>query len=590
MTRKLLHIVILLVLLSELSCKENVADRPIVNQTPRTFLWLYPDSTLGIGVSRQRIRWWGEDPDGVVAGYLFAFNVFPTPVTAIPNPDPLRYTWVVSNDTLILFPLDTLFRKFTVAVRAVDNSFRGLPNQSIVRMSPSPFWDRNDNGVFDSTDVLLPGLSTSADPAGAVQTFPIRNSPPTIAIANNPYDGSRVLKQPDTTFTVATFAFKGTDVDGDNTMTRYRIALNDTASPASWLSIPLRDTIVTLVVPRSRTDSLNAIDYADVYGGNFLENRLIGRVPGLKMDALNKFYVQVQDVAGEFSNLDSLPRGTDTWYVKRPRGKLLLVSDYLAPDADAALTTYLTTLAGVGTQFSTVDQINIAIGLTTSEKRDGTRLGSMVPPFVDPALVRTFLLYDYVLWYTEQFPSLGLAQLTVFPYQQRGGRVIFSTMFLNTIDARGAFKDFAPIDSVSSVDNLLVNWNQGDPPRLGDSRIRANYRMLPDSSNPNNVYPMLAFKDFPPFHSVFMRPIYRRSDASYIYHLQRDTVAPPQGPRYVGTPNLAVVDGQRRIIFFGIPLHLLDNRVYGNPQGLTGFFAKIFTQFNPNQRVDRRKF
>ena len=78
--------------------------------------------------------------------------------------------------------------------------------------------------------------------------------------------------------------------------------------------------------------------------------------------------------------------------------------------------------------------------------------GRLVPQFVDPALIQTFLLYDHVLWYTDQLPSLGVAQRSVFPYLQNGGRVIFSTMFLNTTDPRGALRDFAPIDSVSSVD------------------------------------------------------------------------------------------------------------------------------------------
>jgi hypothetical protein len=86
-----------------------------------------------------------------------------------------------------------------------------------------------------------------------------------------------------------------------------------------------------------------------------------------------------------------------------------------------------------------------------------------------------------------------------------------------------------------------------------------------------------------------MRPIYRRSDARYIYHLQRDTLNTP--PRYIGMPNLAAVDGQRQIIFIGLPLHLLNNQVYGNPAGLQAFFTRAFTrEFNPLRKVNRMKF
>jgi len=57
-----------------------------------------------------------------------------------------------------------------------------------------------------------------------------------------------------------------------------------------------------------------------------------------------------------------------------------------------------------------------------------------------------------------------------------------------------------------------------------------------------------------------------------------------------GTINIAVVDGARTNVFFGLPLHLLNNTDQGN-QGLTALFTKMFTQtFSPYQRIDRRKF
>ena len=70
-------------------------------------------------------------------------------------------------------------------------------------------------------------------------------------------------------------------------------------------------------------------------------------------------------------------------------------------------------------------------------------MGTLVPAYADPALIQTFLQYDYVLWYTDQQPSLGVAQLTLFPYMQNGGRVIFSTSFINTIDPLGGYASFS---------------------------------------------------------------------------------------------------------------------------------------------------
>ncbi len=595
--KSLCYIIGLPLVLLSLSCSEKIADSPATNRQPSTQLWLYPDSAVGVGISRQHLRWWGEDPDGLVRGYLYAFVAFKA--SGFPNPDTLRYTWVTKNDSIVQFPLDTLFRYFTVFVRAVDNTFDGLPEQSNVRLHPSPYHDKNNNGQFDAGDVALPGLRGAMDQRGAFLNFPIKNTPPTIAFLPNPNDQTLALRQPDVTYTVATFGFKGFDFDGDNTLANYQIALNDTSGPSSWLTIPLRDTIVTLLVPRQRSDAAPAGAgvrvTADVYGGKFLGRRLIGQLAGLRLDATNVFYVRVKDVAGEFSPVIRMPSGTQQWFVKRPRGRLLLVSDYTASDASTALSTYLTSLAGIpGGLFDSVDGLNIALGLTAVDKNVG-KLSTAVPPYIDPALVNTFLLYDYVCWYTDQFPSLGVAQLSLFTYLQNGGKVLFSTTFSNAADPRGALRDFAPIDSISTID-LGPSRPPVPPPVPGDTRIPANFVVQPDSSVPANIYPRLAFNAAPSTHVIFMRDVYKRADARILYRLQPDTrnrykAIDRTAARDTLRPKIAVVDGQGTIIFFGLPLHLLNNTVEGNPQGLTAFFTKIFTQeFNPVHRVNRRRF
>jgi hypothetical protein len=566
------------------SCRDHVDDNPAANRLPSTHLWLTPDSAVGQGVSRQHLYWYGEDPDGVVRGYLFAFSIVATNVTAPPSPDTLRYTWTSANDTTLLFPLDTLFRRFLVVVRGVDQEFPGLPKGSVVRLYPFPYRDVDDNGIFGGSDVQLPGLAGAMDPKGAALTFPIRNSPPSIAFVQSPADPTVPLRQPDTTFTAATFAWSASDPDGNNTLVSYRVSLNDTSGSAGWLTVKnLRDTMVTLVVPRARSDAAGATIAADVYAGSFLGRQYLGQLPGLTLDGDNVFYVEARDVAGEYSKPAVLPSGTDRWYVKRPRSSLLLVNDYVNSDSASALTTYLGSLRSVpGGGLASVDILNIGRGVTLADKNSG-KVGGLVPPFVDPALIQTFLLYDYVLWYTDQQPSLSVAQLSLFSYIGNGGKVLFSTSFVNTIDPRGALKDFAPIDSVSSV-----NLSPVQIPSVGDNRIPADFVLVPDSSVPGNIYPQLAFNATPPNHSIFMRPLYPRSDARVIYRLQEDTRIPV---RYLGTPTVGVVDGERKIIFVGLPLHLLNNTVAGNPEGLVAFFTRAFTrEYNSMQVVNRAKF
>jgi hypothetical protein len=472
----------------------------------------------------------------------------------------------------------------------VDNSFGGLPERAPVRISPFPYWDVNDNGIFDGGDMRLAGLSAAMDPAGITLTFPVLNSPPAVSFVPNPTDPTIPQKQPDTTFTAVTFSWTASDPDGNNTLRSYRIALNDTSNPANWLTLSLRDTIVTLVVPRSRSDAAasgpGAQVQADVYGGSFLSRRLIGQIPGLRLDAGNVLFVQVKDVAGAYSPAITMPSGTDRWFVRRPRGRLLIVNDYINSDGDLALSTYVNNLANIpGGQFTQVDMLNIGAGLSAADKNNG-KAGPFTPPFVDPALIQTFLLYDYIFWYTDQYPSLATAQLSLFTYMQNGGKVLFSTTFQSGLDPRAAFKDFAPIDSINS--SPLPSTTHPSP---GDTRIPVNYRVYPDSTNAGAIYPQLAFilNGGSPVHFVFMRPIYKRSDARYLYHLQPDTANVP--PRYIGMPNIAAVDGQRTIVFVGLPLHLLDNKIYGNPDGLQAFFNRVFTQeFNPLHKVNRSRF
>jgi len=113
------------------------------------------------------------------------------------------------------------------------------------------------------------------------------------------------LKVPDTTFTAATFAWTGSDPDGNNTLRDYRIALNDTGALASWLTVSLRDTIITLVVPRGRSDAVSNAPgttvAADVYGGTFLGRHLIGQIQGLRLNTTNTLFIEARDVAGEYS-------------------------------------------------------------------------------------------------------------------------------------------------------------------------------------------------------------------------------------------------------------------------------------------------
>ncbi|MBI1806339.1 MAG: hypothetical protein HYR76_04730 [Ignavibacteria bacterium] len=546
---RLLKLVIVLVFLMS-GCTKEIPDRPNVNQPPRTFLWLFPDSTIAQGTSRQHIRWWGEDPDGIIKGYLFASGKSFITNGQISSPDTITWRWKTGNDTIIAFPLLIRQDTFQVAVRSVDNTFTvPLPDQAMIRFSPFTYYDQNENGVFDGNDQPLPTLSSATDHKGASLGVPVLNQPPSIVFAQNPNDPNTTLQQPETTYTVATFSWVGSDPDGDKTIVSYRVALNNPTDSTHWVSIPGNISLITLFVPRSRSDSATGEVSAEIYSGKFLNRQLIGSLPGLKLDSLNTFYVQAKDIAGDYSPMIQLPQIGGTWFVRKPKWRTLAIVDYISSDSLAASTTYHNAFLNIGLREPTLanyDDLNIGRGITSSQKQSAAagesnpRYGNLVPPFIDPAFIYTLFLYDYVFWYTDQYPSIPVAQLSLFPYYNtvfsgHKGKVIFTTSFGTLPDPRGLLRDFAPIDSASSV-NLTGGHLL---PTLGDTRIPGGanpFKLYPDSSNVDDIFPQLVFNSVPSFHVVSFRPIYRRADARYIYHMQPDTRTPL---RYVNLATLS---------------------------------------------------
>ena len=543
--RNFVYCVLFLVLsLWLIGCMNEPKSSKHPNLPPVTYFWLFPDSTLSPGISKERIRWWGEDGDGTVVGYLFASGKFLTASKQLPQPDTIAWTWTTKTDTFLAFPLLKQRDTFDLAIKAVDNTFHPLWPDSVhpsIRLSPFPYWDVDTNGRFNAGDIELPLLTGAMDPKGAVQPMPIVNQPPTVVFAQDPNDPTVQMQQPDTTFTVATFSWVGTDPDGDQTIKQYEFVLNDTSKTARWDTVPSGINLITLVVPRVRSDSGQTVATADVYSGTFYARRHIGSLPGMRLNNFNKFFLRARDIADSSSTVISMPDTTVTpgkkWFVKSPKGRLLIVGDYTnsSSSAGAVRAFYGNLFSRVsGGGFVNYDFIDIARGLTADDRSSYKgKVGKLVPPFIDPAFVLTLHLFDVVFWYSDQFPSLAVGQFPLFEYTHdlaHRGKVIFTTMFAMNIDPRGALKDFAPIDSVSSV--LLPSSGRAYP-ALGDNNLNRYSWVYPDSSDASDIYPPLqAYSTViggNPY-AAYVRPVYKRADARYIYRIQDDTLS--QFPRY----------------------------------------------------------
>jgi hypothetical protein len=596
----LFYTIFLLAAVVAYNCRKEMPNQPKANQLPTTRIWLQSDQTLLETSSRQHVYWYGEDPDGQVVGYIMtvvsdsALNVHIRKMNnQLPSPDTLTYFWTTKTDSIMPLPLLQKRDSFTIVIRAIDNLFHNpsLTEGAALKLSPEPYWDVNNDGIFNSGDIPLPSLLKSLDPKGAVQLFPLRNTPPVVYFQGDPTaaDTTIPVQQPLYTYTVATFSWRGTDIDGDNTIRGFRIALNDTSFESNWSQLlSPATTTITLVVPRNVSDASagNVVD-AEVYAGTYPNLQPRGRVSGLRLNGYNRLYLKALDVAGEYSKAVRLPDSTSptnnrTWYVKKPQSTMLFVLDYgstYTTEKNAIIPYYRnvfnnpTILNGSLANFDTLDIVN------------------QRPNNLNPALIKTLQLYDVVLWATDRFPSLQPAQIGLFNYTQSGGKVIFTTTFqtaLSYADLR-ALNDFAPLDSTTS-DNVNVHNDSAN----ADSRISVmNGTVRTKVYSTMSGYPDLTVDSvtvtgtnlgLTGSHSLNMRRIYKRTDSQYIYRLDSSRVSPK---RYGGSPNVACINNDKTFVMFALPLHILN----GNPKNLPLFLKHVLEdefQLSASARVAQR--
>jgi hypothetical protein len=288
--------------------------------------------------------------------------------------------------------------------------------------------------------------------------------------------------------------------------------------------------------------------------------------------------LRAKDIADSVSSIAQLPStSTKKWFVVKPKNRMLGIVDYSDQRLDRyAVVSYFRNILSdntiLGGKLSTFDLLNFGLGLSDNDKKNQTvnqKYGSRVPAMINPAFILTLKLFDVVFWFSDLSPSIKPAQIGLFYYAQGGGRVIFSTTFASSLvysDIR-ALNDFAPLDSVTSdptsVDTLHTN---------AESRIPAGTLLVP--SNPADGYPSLAFDSLDVFgrpvglyQNLTMRRAYKRVDSKYIYSLEPSK----SGARYIGTPDVAIIDNTKHFVLFVVPLSILN----GKQQNLSSFFRKV---------------
>ena len=517
-----------------IGCSEEFTSVPRINLPPDTFVAV--DTVGAIVTSQIQVHWWGDDPDGLVQGFLVSL-------------DGISWSWTTSHDSLFSLDLggaDSILALFRVS--AVDIEGNGGRDQGVtvgdIIFGDEPFGDSNGNGQYDMGEPFVD--FGAIDPSPAQVRYTIKNTAPVVEFQF----GSEI---PPVTLPVASFILEGSDLDGNETIANYYISLNDTTQ---WVRIPGSVNLLTLVGDVSDLSQTQVS--AQVLSGDDLED--IGlSVPGMKLDATNVFYVYAEDLAGAVSDTVRMPAPTRTWFVKKPRGrrKLLLVDDFSggSPNPDQKY-------ADIMPQVS--DSENMSFG-------DYDFLDIKSSP-IPAGIARTLLLatmqqYRIVFWYADRAPNLNFAQITIQQYLNGGGKVLFNTGFVNFTDPLGIALDFAPIDSLKTflVDSTGVARNGYIPRVFEGSKIVAR-----DSAEYPDLFVEVTTQAGVGIYGIQPSP----SPVDTLYLLDE----PKTGENWVGMPPVCAIGGKQNIVFMTVPFHLLNGPDPSGQPHLVEFFEKIFRQ------------
>ncbi len=485
------------------TCSKDMVNNPIGNQAPHTGVFLYPDSTISRQQSKIDVHWWGDDPDGFVIGYYYSWN----------GKD---WQFTKSNDSLFALRIGIVDTDYTFQVSAVDDGGNGKYDNDVfqngIDYGPEPFTDKNGDGKWEQgEDYIDIGL---IDPKPASINFPIKNSAPTVK-----WNDLTVL--PDTSYPAMSFGWDASDIDGDGTIEKINIVLNDTSNSANIVSLDGSIRNVSLITHDFNSSSPSM----DILINGIESNVFRKKLPGLKLNGNNKFYVQAEDISGAKSEFISVPDSTHNWYVKKPKGDLLVVNDYTIQDG------------APGFYSSMFDDLGL------KNKYDVYNFHTQTPPFINVTFLLTLRLYKYVFWYTDNNPSLDLLSASTQKYIDGGGKIALSMQFPQSVDL-SVLAGFLPVSTDSSDTRLTLLTGTA----VSAQNTQPDY---PDLKLSSTVFRMKSF---------YVNPL----GGIPIYYF-------PNGEMkgYVG-----FTDTEKKLFFIGLPL----NKCNAGSANVKNLLQKVFFQ------------
>ena len=339
--------------------------------------------------SQIQVSWWGDDPDGYVIGFEYSIN------------DTAQFPWrfTTKHDSIFVLPIPKgeKYADVKFMVRAIDNNH-------------------------------------AHDPKGASLVYPIKNTPPNVQM-------NKTEVPPDTMFDIASFGWMATDIDGQSNLSHIEVALNDTTK---WVTLPVDISFISLQAQKPDQD----VTDCDIYQGrSYTKTSYV--LPGLRMNARNKFFVRALDNAGAHSEADTV-----SWYVKRRKSGILFINDYAGSFSQSNAGFHLNALAQAG--ITNVDYWDISDGSATGGQK--VTLSHAFPAVTDPTLIKTLALWDHIYWMSNDMNrNITYAEAITSDFFARGG-TMFVTMPTQNLDSSDPLFNFLPIDGLTPLPQIATGF------------------------------------------------------------------------------------------------------------------------------------
>ena len=413
-----------------LSCETAPTGEFVENNPPNTFLTVEQINREGdFRLSSQiNISWWGTDSDGYIVGYEYAIN------------DTTENAWqfTTKTDSTFILPIEEGLSEDNVLfkIRAID-----------------------DDGAID-TD-------------GARLVFPIINTAPSVSL-------NQKELPVDTMFSIASFGWTISDLDGLGNISRTEIAINDTTN--EWIEIPIPQNEDRLFISLEFDNkTLGTVD-ANVFQGRSFSTLQGTTIPGIKINENNTFYVRVIDNAGAVSTTESV-----TWFIKQSTSKTLFINDFSGSATGSVASFHKGLLAYSGIE---PDQWIINDGEVSQEK---VALSEAFPAVIDPTLKKTLAKWDHIYWVSNDIDRNITYALDIATEFFDNGGTMFVNIPMKGISQNDEIFNFLPVDSIGVLSgiqtNFLLNANTiadspdgiGGPELSISNRIVGNYPLKPSS-------------------------------------------------------------------------------------------------------------